>query len=332
MSKKVLMLISMVLVIGILLAGCASKGESSSSSTSTEEKEKEIVIGMVANNIGIDTYQTTHDATFRSYAKELGVEAVVLDAGGDVNKQINQVMDLMTKQVDVIVLWPVNGEALAPAVKQAKEAGFKIVIANTPIAESVMEYVDAYAGPDNFKQGVYAGEMLVEGLKAAGKDLSNVKVVELMGQAGYLTAHERSNGIQSALKDAGVECLEIQPADWSREKAQKVMENLITKYGTLDAVACANDNEALGAIAALEEAGKLEGTVITSCNQMGEGYEAIEDGELYGSEDQSPVVDAKLTLETAIKLAEGKNVDKFNYFDTPKITKENINQFEKPSW
>lgn len=338
MKKKMLVFISTILVLSmVLLAGCGGKtggpsDSGSSGDTGGGAKDKEIVVGMVANNIGIDTYQTTHDAIFREYGKEQGIKTVVLDAGGDANKQINQVMDLMTQKVDVIVLWPVNGEALAPVVKEAKEAGFKVLIANTPIAEAAMEYADGYAGPDNVQQGVYAGEMLVEGLKAAGKDLSKVKVVELMGQAGYLTANERSEGIQKALKDAGVKCLEIQPADWSREKAQKVTENLITKYGSLDGIACANDNEALGAIAALKEAGQLEGTIITSCNQMGEGYDAIVNGELYGSEDQSPIVDAKLAIDTAIKLAKGEKIEKYNYFDTPKITQENIHEYEKPIW
>lgn len=334
MSKRnFIVFYSLVLVLFMgLLSGCGATQQKASTPASGPKENKDIVIGEVTNNIGIDTYQTTHDATFRSYSKELGVQAIVLDPVGDPNKQINQVMDLMTKKVDVIVVWPVNGKALVPVIQKAKEAGFKVIIENTPIEETGMQYVDGYAGPDNIKQGVYNGEMMVAGLKAAGKDLSKVKVVELMGTPGYLTANQRSEGFQKALKDAGVKCLEIQPADWSREKAQKVTENLITKYGDLDGIACANDNTALGAVAALKEAGKLKGCIVTSCNQMGEGYNAIVNGEMYGSEDQSPIADAKLTVDSAIKLVKGQKIEKYNYFDTPKITKANISQFKQSTW
>lgn len=73
---------------------------------------KDMVIGITQNNVGVDSYQTTYEKAFKEAAASTdGVDTVVLDAGGDVARQIAQMQDLIQQKVDVIIIWPTNGKA-----------------------------------------------------------------------------------------------------------------------------------------------------------------------------------------------------------------------------
>lgn len=288
-----------------------------------------IVIGHTANNVGIDSYQTTHDQVFRDTVAALeGVSAIQLDAGGDVALQINQVEDLIQKNVDVIVIWPVNGKAIVPAAKKAFDAGIPVLICNSLIDESGYQYVKGFAGPDTYEEGVNAAVGMIEALDGEGN------VVELMGMPGYVTAIRRSEGFQDKIADdaPGIKILATEPTDWNREKATRVMENLLTKYQNIDGVYVADDNIGIGALNALKEAGRAGDIVMTSACMFGEGYDAMEEGFIYGSVYQSPAEDARKAVEVAVKLANGEEVPFWNFFETPVVTKANMDQFERPNF
>lgn len=337
MKKSISIVLTLVMLIMLVtITGCSTASTTTSATTAGTTKatttapstsEDKIVIGYTAFSIGVNGYTTTHDKAFREAVEKMGVEAIILDPKGDAAIQQNQVEDLIQKKVDVIVVWPCNGQAILPACKKAKDAGIPVVIANSPIDPSGKDSVNAYAGPDNYAQGKAAGEEMIEGLNGKGK------VVELTGLPGYVTTIERSQGFQDVLKSAaGIELLESQPADWNREKAQKMMESLLLKYPEINGVYCADDDIAQGAINALKNANRLDGVIITAATLFGEGYDAIKAGIQYGSVFQSPAEDAKITVETAIRLAKGETVPYSNVFATPKVTKANVDSFERPSF
>ena len=283
-------------------------------------------IGITQNNVGVDSYQTTYEKAFLEAAKaNPDVEAVVLDAGGDVARQIGQLRDLVQQRVDVIIIWPTNGQAVVPGIRQADRAGIPVVVTNSKIAEAGNEFIAAFSGPDNIAQGRHAAEMMCEALDGKGQ------IVQIAGQPGYTTAMERAQGFEERLAEAcpDVDLMETQPADWNREKAQRVMENFLTKYDQIDGVYAGDDNMGVGALNAAKAAGRKDIVFIGATN-FAVGYEAMERGEYYGSVYQSPVEDARNALNTAIAVVKGEEVPKFNYFDTPKITKDTVAQFDKP--
>ncbi|UEM07683.1 sugar ABC transporter substrate-binding protein (plasmid) [Skermanella rosea] len=285
-----------------------------------------IRIGITQNNVGVDSYQTTYEKAFLEAAKaNPDVEAVVLDAGGDVARQIGQLRDLVQQRVDVIIIWPTNGQAVVPGIRQADRAGIPVVVTNSKIAEAGNEFIAAFSGPDNIAQGRHAAEMMCEALDGKGQ------IVQIAGQPGYTTAMERAQGFEERLAEAcpDVELMETQPADWNREKAQRVMENFLTKYDRIDGVYAGDDNMGVGALNAAKAAGRKDIAFIGATN-FAVGYEAMERGEYYGSVYQSPVEDARNALNTAVAVVKGEEVPKFNYFDTPKITKDSVAQFDKP--
>ncbi len=290
-----------------------------------------ITIGITQNNVGVDSYQTTYEQAFMDYAAELGVNTIVLDAGGDVARQIAQMQDLIQQQVDVIIIWPTNGQAVVPVVRQAFQAGIPVVVTNSNIAEAGFDFIASFSGPDNITQGQRAAEVMCDRLTERGL-ADDGMIVEIQGQPGYTTAIERSSGFQERFAEVcpNVTILESQPADWNREKAQRVMENFLIKYDRIDGVYSGDDNMGVGALNAAKDASRAEGITFVGATNFAVGYEAMARGEYWGSIYQSPVDDAKNALDTAIAILKGEEVPFLNYFDTPKITQENMDQFTKP--
>lgn len=286
----------------------------------------EVRIGITQNNAGVDSYQTTYEQAFQKFAKELGIQSVVLDPQGDPAKQANQIQDLTAQRVDVMIVWPTNSKAMVPAVCRAKRAGIPVVITNSRLDKSGRRCTVSFSGPNTIEEGRVAGRLLIEALNGQGN------VVVINGQPGYATAINREQGFDEVVsKHKGIKILDAQPADWNRAKAQSVMENFLTKYGDkIDGVFAADDNMGVGALNAIKAAGMAGKIKITGATNFGVGYDAIKAGTYYGSVVQSPVEDAKNALRTAVKVAEGQSVPKTSYIKTPPITQKNIDQYPRP--
>ena len=288
-------------------------------------------IGITQNNVGVDSYQTTYEKSFIAAAEaNSNVEAVVLDAGGDVARQIAQVQDLIQQEVDAIIIWPTNGEAVIPAVRKAFQAGIPVIATNSNIAEAGFEFISSFSGPDNITQGSRSAEIMCEKFTSMGIE-GEAHVVQISGQPGYTTAIERQKGFDDRLPEVcpNVTLVETQPGDWNREKSQTVMEAFLIKYDDIDGVYAGDDNMGVGALNAAKAAGR-EGIIFVGATNFAVGYEAMERGEYWGSIYQSPVDDAEAALKTALDILAGDDVPFLNYFDTPKITQDNQGDYTKP--
>ena len=289
-------------------------------------------IGITQNNVGVDSYQTTYEQAFIAAAEANdAVEVVVLDAGGDVARQIAQMEDLIQQEVDAIIIWPTNGEAVIPAVRKAAQADIPVVVTNSNIAEAGFDFVASFSGPDNVTQGIRAAEIMCDRFKDLGIE-DEAKVVHITGQPGYTTAIERAQGFNDRLPEVcpNVEQIDEQPGDWNREKSQQVMEAFLVQYDDIDGVYSGDDNMGVGAMNAAIAAGRVDGITFVGATNFAVGYEAMAAGTYWGSIYQSPVDDAEAALKTAIDLLNGEELPFLNYFDTPKITQDNMGEFTKP--
>lgn len=287
-------------------------------------------IGMTVLYPGSNAYQAKYAEEATRYAKELGIQAQVLDPQGDPAKQVSQVQDLIAQQVDVIVLWPTSETALVPAIRQAYAAKIPLDTSNSEVAKDAQKYVTAHTGPDDCTQASQTAEMLGDGIGAKG----NIVIVE--GTPGYTVSRLRKECFLKTLgeKYPNVKILDSQPANWSRERAQSVTEAYLTKYGkAINAVYAFDDGMGAGVINALQAAGYKPGEVqVFTCNLFREGYDFIKAGWETGSNKQSPIDDADLAIQTAIMVAQGIEVPKKKSIPTPKITKANLTEFPIPTW
>jgi ribose transport system substrate-binding protein len=318
---KLRTLLSTTAVASVVAAGAATAAE-----------HGPMRIGITQNNVGVDSYQTTYEQAFIAAAEaNENVEVVVLDAGGDVARQIAQMEDLIQQEMDAIIIWPTNGEAVIPAVRKAAQADIPVVVTNSNIAEAGFDFVASFSGPDNITQGARAAEIMCDRFKDLGIE-GEAKVVQISGQPGYTTAIERAKGFEDRLPEVcpDVELMETQPGDWNREKSQQVMEAFLVKYDDIDGVYAGDDNMGVGALNAAKAADRAEGITFVGATNFAVGYEAMAEGDYWGSIYQSPVDDAEAALQTAIDLLNGEELPFLNYFDTPKITQENMDEFSKP--
>ena len=291
----------------------------------------QVTIGVTQNNAGTDSYESTYEQTMRDYAKTLGVNIVLLDPQGDPVKQSSQVQDLIAQHVDVMIVWPTNAKAVVPALRQAHRAGIPIVITNSRVDPSGVQYTISYSGPDTVGEGRTAGKLMQQALNGKGN------VVVINGTPGYSRTIDCDLGFLDGIRSTpGITILATEPADWNREKAQSVMENLITRFGSkIDGVYAEDDNMGIGALnavnAAAQEGKYKKGEVkIVGAANFADGYDAIKAGDFYGSVVQSPVEDAQNALKVAVQVAEGQPVPKEDFIKTPPVTSANINHFSRP--
>jgi ribose transport system substrate-binding protein len=314
-----------------LLAATTATVAMTAAGMAAADAHSPMTIGITQNNVGVDSYQTTYEQAFIAAAEaNPDVEVVVLDAGGDVARQIAQMEDLIQQEVDAIIIWPTNGEAVIPAVRKASQADIPVIVTNSNIAEAGFDFVASFSGPDNVTQGIRSAEIMCDRFKELGIE-DEAKVVHITGQPGYTTAIERAQGFNDRLPEVcpNVEQIDEQPGDWNREKSQQVMEAFLVQYDDIDGVYSGDDNMGVGAMNAAIAAGR-DGITFVGATNFAVGYEAMAAGTYWGSIYQSPVDDAEAALKTAIDVLSGEDVPFLNYFDTPKITQDNMSEFTKP--
>ncbi|MFP3091011.1 sugar ABC transporter substrate-binding protein [Treponema sp. TIM-1] len=321
MKKAFCFMFACMIIISHMAYSAGQKGSAASG---------RLVIGVAHFNGGANNYTTTYTKALqdRRTSKYPDVDVILLDAKGDATVQLDQINDLISQKVDVAIVWPVSSTGIITGLEALKDAGIPVIITNSGVDASGKGLYTAFSGPSDYKQGYQAGEAMIKALGGKGK------VVELAGTAGYDTAIQRSAGFAAAIKGTGVEILESQPTDWSTDKSQTIMETYITKYGTgINGIYCADDGIAKGAMNALDAVGKNNGSIpITSCTLFASGYDAIKEGKQFASVLQSPKLDAELALDLAVKVGKGEKIPDDNRIETFIVSKDNVNEFERPTW
>lgn len=292
-----------------------------------------MAIGFCGFHWQTDGYQQSYLNILQAESKRYGFTLIHRDAVASIDIQIQQIEDLIDKNVDVIAVWPVHGKKILPVLKKAKMAGIPVFVVNTPVDVSGFDLIRGYTGPNNVEEGRLAAQMMIEALEGKGT------VVEIQGFPGYSTAIERSVGFSDELEQQkklnpqlDIEIIDVIAGYWSREKAKQAAKRLTRRITHFDGLYVADDNMAIGAMESLQAAGRLETVKITSATLFGEGYDAIKAGKMYGSVWQNPQADARLAVEVAIKIIKGEQIQFFNFFDTPKVTAKNIEQFKRPNF
>ncbi|TRD22231.1 sugar ABC transporter substrate-binding protein [Palleronia caenipelagi] len=287
-------------------------------------------IGITVLYPGSNAYQAKYAETAEAYSAELGIQATVMDPQGDPSTQFDQIQDMASQNPDALVVWPTSQNALIPAIREASRNDIPVITSNSPIGEAGRRYIAGHTGPDDCAQAEQSAEMLGDALGGAG----NIVVVE--GTPGYTVSILRKNCFLDKMADAypDIEILASQTAEWNREKAQTLMETYLTQFGDeIDGVYAFDDGMGLGVVSALQGAGKEPGDIkVVTCNQFGEGWDKMKEGWMTGTNKQSPIDDAILAIQTAIKVANGIEVPALQGIETPKVTPENVDEFERPTW
>jgi ribose transport system substrate-binding protein len=244
------------------------------------------------------------------------VQLIVTDGQNDSAKQVSDVESLIAQGINVLLISPLTEDALTPAVMDAMAAGIKVVTMDRKVNTPVTVHV----GAENKPIGVAAGKLLVEKLGNKGN------VIELQGTGGASATVDRHNGFEEAIKGSGLKVVASQNCDYLRENALKFMEDQLQRFGPgqIQAVYAHNDEMALGAIQALEAAGRLNEVKVIGIDGQNTAFEAVKAGKLTATF-VYPFV-APEGIQVAYKVAKGEKVDKEIILPGKQVDSSSIDQ------
>ncbi len=273
---------------------------------------------------GTNPFFVTIETEMRSLVEGKGDEFVSTDPGNDVTKQISQVEDMLSQNLDGLFMNPVDAEGITPALDQAKEAGVPMVGFDTEVAE--MSYLVSYTGSDNYNAGKVCGEDLVKKCPDGGDIL-------VLDSPTMQSVVDRTNGFMDAIEGHGFNVVGQQDAKGNLEVAMGIAEDLLQAHPDVVAIFGGNDPTALGCLAAANAAG------IKDCKIYGvDGSPDIKaeiasgDSLIEGSGAQSPVSIADKAVEIMYDYLAGKEVEDRYPVETFLITADNVNDYGTDGW
>ena len=221
----------------------------------------------------------------------------------DISKQIDLVDQMAAQKVSAIVIAPADSKALAPACKKAQQAGVIVINIDNKFDEEVLKQSGVkfpFVGPDNRKGARSVGDCLAKKLKAGDK----VAIIE--GAPNAFNAVQRKLGFEDAMKAAGITVVSSQSGYWETDKANQVAAAMITEHPELKAILCANDSMALGAVAALRSAGKLDKILVVGYDNIAAIQQLVKEGKVVATADQHADRLAVFGIEYALEMIKTK--------------------------
>lgn len=256
---------------------------------------------------GESNWRTAETRSMREEAERRGIALKIADAQGRQENQIKALRGFIAQGVDAIVLAPKEKNGWEPVLHEVKEAGIPLVLLDRGVGVSSEDLYATLIASDFVEEGRMAARWLVE---ASGGEC---KVVELQGSVGSDPAIERRNGFLEVLaQHQGIQLLRSQPAEFTRARGKEVMEAFIKAEGkAIEAVYAHNDDMALGAIQALEEAGMRPGqdVLVVSIDGIRDAFEAMAAGKLNATIECNPLL-GPLAFDAIEKLLRGERPEK----------------------
>ena len=298
--------------------------------------------------IGISIYQFTDNfmtlyrtELVRYLTEDLGFNpdnVIVQDGKNDQAEQTNQINNFITDQVDVMILNLVQSSSAPQVTDMCNEAGIPVVYNNRQPDETESDrwasdgLKATYIGADARQSGTFQGEEILEtenkgDINGDGK----VSYIMVQGDPENIDAQYRTEYSIKALTDAGVEVDELllQRGDWDQAKGQQIVQDALTQYGDdVEVVFCNNDAMALGALQAIQAAGRTVGKDIylVGVDALTDAVQNIVDGNFTGTVFNDYFSQAQGAANLAVKFLKGEEVDPVNMVDYVKVTADNAQE------
>ena len=313
MKKRLLATMSVVMVGSMLLAGCGKTEDAATTKPAAEETTEDAAADTATDTaasgetikIGVSVADQSNPFYIdivdgmESAAKD-GDELVIVDAGFDAAKQLNDIDDMIQQGVKVMLIDPDDSNAIKSAVEACDAAGIPVIAYNSPLNFEIASTV----ATDNYLAGQLVGE-------AMGKALDGKGEVAMLTYNVAEVCLDRANGFKDAIAEYPdikiVEEQEIQPGT---DTALPVAENILQAYPDLAGMFALNDPSALGCVAAVESANLLDQVQIVGVDGSDDAKAAIAEGKMLASAAQDPVQIGSVAIETAYKVIAGEEVEK----------------------
>ncbi len=252
-----------------------------------------------------------------------GDELISVDPANDSNTQIDQIEDLISQNIDLIFVNPVDADGIIPALDELQEADIPMFGFDTEVGD--MSYLISYAGSDNYNAGYVCGKDLAEKLPDGGDIL-------VLDSPTMQSVTDRTNGFMDALDESGVEFTVVgqQDAQGNQQVANEKATDLLTANPDVVAIFGGNDPTALGAYAAADAAGVTP--MIYGVDGSPDVKALLGDTIMEGTGAQSPVTIGETIAETAYAWLDGEEVEEYIPIETFLITADNVDEYGTDGW
>jgi len=275
-------------LLAALIIGCDKGSESKQPAGA----HKPLVVGFA--QVGAESsWRTANSESIKKEAAKRGIELKFVDAQQKQENQIKAIRSFIAQRVDVIVLSPVVETGFEPVLREAKQAGIPVVLSDRRADVSDESLYTTFIGSDFVQEGRRAAEFLVKKMN------QKANIAELEGTPGSAPANDRKKGFDDVIKNyPDMKVLMSQTGDFTRAKGKEVMEAFLKspEGKNINALFAHNDDMALGAIQAIEEAGLRPGKDITivSIDGVKGAFEAMADGKLNCTVECNPLIGPQL--------------------------------------
>jgi simple sugar transport system substrate-binding protein len=271
--------------------------------------QSKLVLGF--SQIGAESeWRTANTESVKAAAKEYNIDLKFADAQQKQENQIKAIRSFIAQKVDVIAFSPVVETGFEPVLREAKAANIPVILTDRAVKVSDDSLFVTFMGSDFVEEGHKAGKWLVD----HSKDKPGpINIVELQGTVGSAPAIDRKKGFEDIIKtDPRFKVIRSQTGDFTRAKGKEVMEAFLKAEGNkINVLFAHNDDMAIGAIQAIEEAGLKPGKDITiiSIDGVKGAFEAMMAGKLNVSVECSPLLGPQL-MQATKDLVAGKQLPK----------------------
>ena len=299
MLKKLATLTMSFVLCSSLLVGCGKN-------TNSDTQKIGLIVSTLNNPFFVDL-----KTGIENQAKKLGYDVVVLDSQNDPAKEVSNMEDISVKDVDVVLLNPGDSDSAIASVMVANNLDLPVITVDR--AANGGEVV-SHVASDNAEGGKMAAQYLINQLG------DNANIVELEGIAGSSATRDRGAGFDNEIENSNLNIITNQSADFDRTKGLSVMENIIQSKGDIDAVFAQNDEMALGALKALQDA-NMDNVLVVGFDATDDAVASVNKGEMSATIAQQPILIGETAVNLTHRFLSGETVEAFAPVELKLISK-----------
>jgi ribose transport system substrate-binding protein len=285
----------------VLNGGCSESVDKSGSTSAPGKPKVALVMKSLANEFfgtmaeGARQHQAANAAAYDLIVNGIRNET-------DLAEQVNLVEQMIAQHVSAIVIAPADSKALVTVLKRATQAGILVVNIDNKLDSDVLKQAGLavpFVGPDNRAGARKVGDALAKRLRAGDK----VTIIE--GIPTAFNGQQRRLGFEDAMASAGMHIVSVQSGRWEMDTANNVAAAMLNAHADLKAILCANDNMALGAVSAIQAAGKTGKVLVAGFDNISAVRPLLDKGQVVATADQHADRLAVFGIEAALKILRG---------------------------
>lgn len=289
-----------LLALCCLLASCGGGGSDSTSGDSDKPE-----VALVMKSLANEFFKTMADGAEKHHSEHAEDYDLIVNGirnETDIAAQVSLIEQMVSRQVDAIVVAPADSKALVPALKRALDAGVVVVNIDNKLDNEVLSGAGIkipFVGPDNREGAKMVGDVVAAQLQAGDE----VAIIE--GVPTAFNAIQRRLGFEDAMKEGGMKIVSSQSGSWEMAKANTVATAILSEYPNVKALLCANDSMALGAAQAVKAAGADGKILVAGFDNISAVEPLIQSGAMVATADQHADELAIFGIEAALQILKG---------------------------